>query len=52
MLESLWKNLHKGRTECVTKGLETCVGFSRNIEEYIVDNQIATHNPNYIDCNV
>ena len=33
----------------LSKGLKTCVGFSRNIEEYIVD--IATHNLNQTDCN-
>ena len=35
----------------LNKGLKTCAGFSRNVEEYKVDIQIATHNLNQSDYN-
>ena len=41
----------KEEMNLLSKGLKTCVGFSRNIEEYIVDIQVATHNLNQTDCN-
>ena len=33
------------------KELKPCVGFSKNIEEYILEIQVATHNLNQTDCN-